>query len=209
MKKVCIFGAGSYYGNEKLPEGQFLSLAADGGYDMALRLGVLPDIFIGDGDSVQSPVQAAEKIFLKPEKDDTDTLSAVRLAMERGGEIFYFYGCTGGRTAHTLANLQVLSFLAEKGRKGFLLGNHEIFTCIKNDEIQFSSKSEGMISVFSLSEKSEGVSETGLKYTLNQYTMKNTYPIGVSNEFIGKRAKIKVENGSLLVIYTEKAVLEI
>ena len=53
--------------------------------------------------------------------------------------------------------------------------------------------------------ESTGVSETGLKYLLDNFTMTNAYPVGVSNEFIGEPAEISVETGTLLIIYTTEA----
>lgn len=201
----CIFGAGELYGCEQLPDCSFFSICADGGYDTAQKMGVTPDVFIGDFDSLRGDLSCREVIRLKPEKDDTDTLSAVKLALERGYTEFYFYGCTGGRTDHTIANIQILYELANRGYRAYLLGNHEVFTCICGCTACFSEESEGMFSVFSLSETSTGVSETGVKYTLTNAKMTNGFPIGVSNEWIGVPAEISVKNGTLLLIYTDKA----
>ena len=201
----CIFGAGEYYGNERLPEEDFLAVSADGGYPAARKMGVTPDVHIGDFDSLAGEVDCREVIRLLPEKDDTDTLCAVKLAMERGCRRFYLYGCTGGRTDHTFSNIQTLSGLAELGCRGWMLGNGEVFTCIHNDTARFSEDSGGMISVFSLSDTSRGVQETGLKYTLHDYTMTNGFSIGTSNEFTGVSSEISVRDGTLLLIYTDKA----
>lgn len=202
----CIFGAGCYYGTEQLPDGDFFAISADGGYETALRMGVKPDLHIGDFDSLQSEAHAPEIIRLKPEKDDTDTLSAVKLALKRGFRVFYLYGCTGGRTDHTLSNIQVLAELARRGCRARMIGNREIFAALHNDAIAFSETSQGIISVFSLSDKSHGVTETGLKYPLHNYTMTNGFPIGTSNEFTGQRAEISVQDGTLLLVYTDSAV---
>ncbi len=201
----CIFGAGALYGCERLPEPPFFSICADGGYEAAQKLGVTPDILIGDFDSLKKESDCKEVIRLKPEKDDTDTLSAVKLALKRGFSDFVFYGCTGGRTDHTIANLQILYELAKRGCRAYLVGNHEIFTCLSNGSVSFSRESQGMFSVFSLSEKSTGVSETGVKYTLDHAEMTNGFPIGVSNEWIGKSAEISVRDGVLLLIYSDQA----
>lgn len=206
MKKTCcIFGAGEYYGTEKLPNRDFLAISADGGYITAQKMGVKPDIHIGDFDSVNCDIICDEIIRLKPEKDDTDTLSAVKLALSKGYDSFYFYGCTGGRTDHTISNIQTISELAEMNIRGYMIGNREIFTCIHNDKAVFSDKSQGYISVFSLAPKSFGVYERGLKYLLDNYTMTNGFSIGTSNEFIAEKAEIEVTDGTLLLIYSDKA----
>ena len=71
---------------------------------------------------------------------------------------------------------------------------------IKDSEIEFPSKENGFISVFSLSDKSEGVTISGLKYEIENAELTNNFPLGVSNEYIGKPSKISVKKGILLII---------
>ena len=103
------------------------------------------------------------------------------------------------------SNIQKLSEIARRGCTARMIGTREIFACIHNDAIRFTADSAGMISVFSLSDKSAGVRETGLKYEIENYTMTNGFPIGTSNEFIGAAAEIGVADGTLLIIYTDQA----
>lgn len=204
-KKVCcIFGAGEYFGTEKVVENSYV-IAADGGFRYLEKTGIIADAVIGDFDSLDDVPQHKNIIRLNPIKDDTDIVSAVKYALEIGSNEFHFFGGTGGRTAHTLANLQILVMLAKQGISGYLYGNGEIFTAVHNDKINFTASSHGYISVFSMGEKCVGVSEKGLKYTLKNYTITNDFPIGVSNEFIGVESEISVENGTLLIVYTNKA----
>lgn len=204
-KKCIIFGAGEYYADEKIVTDGYV-IAADAGYEYAAKNGIEVDVIVGDFDSAPVP-PVGNIIRLNPVKDETDMLEAVNLGLENGCDAFYIYGATGGRSAHTFANIQTLAMLAKKDCRGYMFGNGEIMTVIHNGEIGFSSLSEGYVSAFSLCENSVGVSETGLKYSLDHYTMTNSYPIGVSNEFTGKEALICVENGTLLVIFSDKAVI--
>lgn len=202
-KRCLIFAAGEYPARKPdLPEGTVI--AADAGWQHAAAWGVTPQIVIGDFDSADAPTEG-QVIRLNPIKDETDTLEAVRLGLERGCNEFHIYGATGGRTAHTFANIQTLVMLAEKGARGFLISEKEIMTVIHNAAIRFDGDSKGYVSVFSLKESSAGVCEKGLKYTLNGYEMRNDYPIGVSNEFTGSPAEISVADGTLLVIYSPEA----
>ena len=57
-----------------------------------------------------------------------------------------------------------------------------------------------MLSVFAIGERAEGVTEKGLKYLLEDATLTNDFPVGISNEFIGEKAVLSVKNGTLLVI---------
>ena len=203
MKKLCvIFGAGEYYGCETLPAGEFSAVTADGGYAAAIRMGVTPEFHIGDFDSFDGELPAdGEIVRLRPEKDLTDTREAIRLAVARGAKEFLLFGRTGGRTAHTVANIQTLASLAERGYRARMVGNGETFTCIHNGNIRFSADSAGYVSVFALGGECVGVFEKGLKYELTDAALKNTDPIGVSNEFTGAPAEVGVERGTLLIIY--------
>ena len=175
-------------------------IAADGGYDTLRRFGFTPDITIGDFDSSEPPKEG-EIIRLNPIKDITDTDRAVQYGRENGYRDFCIYGGMGGRTAHTLANIQLMHGMAVRGERCMLIGDDETMTVLRNGEIEFSVRSHGFISVFSLSDESVGVCESGLKYTLDDYTLNNRFPLGVSNEFIGESAKISVKSGTLLIVF--------
>lgn len=175
-------------------------IAADGGYKTLAEHGIIPDITIGDFDSCDI-VPGGEILRLNPVKDITDTARAVQYGRECGYSQFMIYGGMGGRIAHTLANIQLMSSMAKSGEKCVLVGDDECMTVIHNSSVEFGKDSTGYVSVFSLDDKSQGVSEKGLKYTLSDYDMTNDYPIGVSNEFVGEIAQIAVKNGTLLIVY--------
>ena len=84
---------------------------------------------------------------------------------------------------------------------GYLFDKDTVITAIRDGSISFSASAEGVISVFSHSETATGVYERGLKYPLNNATLRSTYPLGVSNEFTGTPGSISVQSGILLVIY--------
>lgn len=174
-------------------------IAADGGYITLEKHGIEPDITIGDFDSCDI-VPGGEILRLNPVKDITDTARAVQYGREHGYSRFIIYGGIGGRIAHTIANIQLMSSMAKSGESCVLVGDNERMTVIHNSEIEFSEDSSGYVSVFSLDEKSVGVNESGLKYTLDDYEMTSDYPIGVSNEFIGENARISVKHGTLLIV---------
>ncbi|MDF1496275.1 thiamine diphosphokinase [Caproiciproducens sp. CPB-2] len=138
---------------------------------------------------------------MNTEKDDTDTFAAARKGIKRGYRIFHIYCGTGGRLEHTVANMQLLAYLAQSNRKGFLFDQDRIITAITNSSMKFHQHPTGYVSVFSHSENSTGVFLKGLKYELDNATLTNTSPIGVSNEFIGKESIITVETGTLLIVF--------
>lgn len=199
-EKVCfIVGAGNMYGNI-CPDKEDIVIAADGGYRHLEKLGITPDITIGDFDSLNgTPQRSKNTITLPKEKDDTDTLAAVRTGLEKGFSLFHIYGGTGGRSDHTVANIQTLSFIRSHKASGFLFGENEVFTVI-DSEIGFESIPCGYISVFALG-KAEGVTISGLKYSAENVSLDDCFPLGTSNEFIGKESKISVKEGRLLIVF--------
>ena len=103
-----LFGAGPFFGLPVPPQPGDLILAADGGYRHCQAAGLRPDLLLGDLDSLETPPQALPVQTFPAEKDDTDTMLAVKYALAQGCTTVHLYGCTGGRLDHTLANLQTL-----------------------------------------------------------------------------------------------------
>lgn len=173
-------------------------IAVDGGYDFLVKNNIEIDYIIGDFDSVVK-IPNQNVIKLPKEKDQTDMLAAIEIGIEKGYQNFYIYGGLGGRLSHCIANIQLLIKLACLNLKGYLFDNKTFVTVIKNDEIELC-KDNCYLSIFALDEEAEGVTLQGVKYPLFNYTLKDIYPIGISNEFIGKVAEIKVTKGTLLII---------
>lgn len=190
-----------------------LVIAVDGGYMYCSVFGIEPDIVIGDFDSLEEkyvkqieesyltePAAAKRMIRLNPVKDDTDTLAAVKLGLEEGYGEFHLYGAMGGRLEHTIANLQCLLFLKNAGAKAYLWDGSMMATLLQEEAVSFKKEMEGILSVFAIGGIAEGVSEKGLKYALTDAVIKEDFPIGISNEFIGEKAEVSVKKGTLLLI---------
>lgn len=221
---ICyIFGAGEHYGPPPVPASGDLIIAADGGLTYLEQHGLVPDLVVGDFDSLPKiPQSGVNTIVLPKEKDDTDMVAALREGKNRGYRVFHIYGGTGGRLDHTLANIQCIADLAQKGFQGYLFDRDTVITAIHNsdtaahsndtaipngdtaihnDKITFPASAHGTVSAFAHTEICTGVYERGLKYPLTDATLKNTYPLGVSNEFIGVNSEISIREGTLIVIY--------
>ena len=197
---VCyIFGALETKTLPYIPTKQDYVIAADKGLDNLKKIGIKPDVIIGDFDSLGF-VPSGENIKRLPvEKDDTDVGFAVNYAFELGYKEFVIYGAIGGLLDHTVANLQLSAYISGKGGKSVFVGENVFVTSITNDTLKISN-GKGRLSVFALSDKAEGVFLSGLKYPLENAVIENTFPIGVSNEFTDKSAKIAVKNGTLLIV---------
>lgn len=209
-KKCIIIGAGDLtVGFIDVKEGDFV-IAVDGGINYCGVLELEPDIILGDFDSVNEAQREAillmkeqapdRVVVLKPQKDDTDMLAALRLGLEKGYDYFLIYGATGGRLEHTLANIQCLLFLKSRNAVGYLMDGSGMIFVMKNEEVKLRANLEGYFSLFCLGKEARGVTIKGMKYELQDYTMTNDFPIGVSNEFIGQEASVSVAEGELVGI---------
>lgn len=204
MKKICyIIGAGDIYTKSRIKAGEDdFVICADGGYAHRTLLGREPDLAVGDFDSYGVVPDHQNKIVAPREKDETDMMLAVNEGMKRGFKEFIIFGALGGdRFEHSVANIQLLSYICDEGCRGTLIHKGKLFTAFRNDSITLSADNSGYVSVFSLCDESKGVNIENLKYEVSDYTMKSNLPIGISNEFIGKESRISVSDGKLLVIY--------
>jgi len=179
-------------------------ICADGGWNHVYRTGVSPHLIVGDFDSSCDIIpKETESISLPTHKDDTDMLAAIRKGLGLGYRQFQIYGGLGGRLDHTIANIQCLLFLHNRGAKGILYGKHCTLQLLVNGKVTFPATKRGRISVFAYGGIAYGVTEKGLCYTVDRADLNPEFPIGVSNEFTGCESSIEVENGMLLV-YTDK-----
>ena len=179
-------------------------IAADRGYDSLMAYGVNPDLVVGDFDSLGEVPNHPNVIQLPAEKDDTDMVFALRQGLDLGYRRFVMLGGVGGRLEHTLGNLQLLDWLASQGAQGFLAGEKTVATAVRNGTLTFPAAMSGYLSVLCNSGTARGVTLRGLKYPLERYTMTGSFPLGVSNQFLGQPASVSVEDGCLLLLWEEK-----
>lgn len=201
MKRCFIFSAGSFYGLREEPKAGDLVLAADAGYEHCLRLGIRPDQLMGDFDSMEQPKDFANVVRMPVEKDDTDTMLAIKAGLAQGCTEFYLYGASGGkRMDHTIANLQGLLYLRRHGAQGWLYDDDFVWTVIENESLTVKREVEwGLLSVFCLGERAEGVTERGVQYQITDVEVSSEVPFGVSNHILDECATISVQKGALLI----------
>lgn len=200
MGRCFIFSAGDFYDLRAVPDQADLILAADGGLRLCEALGIRPHLAVGDFDSADAPAHIPA-LRLPVEKDDTDTVRAIREGLARGCTEFHLYGGTGGpRLDHTMANIQALAFLARHGAKGYLYDRDFVWTALENSTLTVPKTVEwGLLSVFALGERAEGVTLRGVQYPLTDGTLTCDFPLGVSNHILADSAHISVKAGLLLV----------
>ena len=176
-------------------------IAADQGYLHLREKEIVPDLVLGDFDSLGFVPDVPELLRYPVEKDDSDMMLALREGLRRGIRSFLLYGGIGGRLDHTIANIQSLGFLQGEGANGLLYGGGTAVALLKNGCMRFPAYAKGTISVFSFGEKAVGVSETGLYYKADHVEITNAFPIGLSNSFVGSESAVSVERGSLLIVW--------
>ena len=201
MKKCVIFAGGTDFGVAPAISPDDLVIAADAGYLACRVRKITPDLAVGDWDSLGDMVVDCERVDLPAEKDDTDTLAAIRIGIQRGFREFHICCGTGGRIDHTLANMQCLVFLAKQGKKGFLYDTGSVVTAVSDGEIRFAASAKGGVGVFAADGTAQGVTIKGLKYTVENAVLTADFPVGVSNSFIGQESVVAVKKGTLFVVF--------
>ena len=200
MKECVIFCAAECDGLAR-PIGQdAFVIAADGGLRHTQSLNITPNAVLGDFDSLGFCPEGAN--VFPVEKDDTDAMLAAKRGLSLGFREFLFYGSLDGpRLDHTVANFQMLLYLADHGAGGTLAGLRQKVTLLRNGVLRFPAGMRGNLSVFAMAGDAEGVTLRGLYYPLENASLTPGFPLGVSNHFTGDEAEITVEKGNLLIIW--------
>lgn len=200
IMKTIIFAGGEISDYSFVDIEADFVICADRGIIHANKLGIFPDIVTGDFDSYTGKIPECGEIYKAvPEKDDTDTMLALKLAIERGATDIRLYGATGGRFDHTFANIQALIYAHENSCKMSIHDESNIIT-VQGAGTEFYPKyKDWYFSVFSLTEKLYIIRMTGVKYPLENYTLMQNFPLGVSNEIIDT-ATITIEKGLALIV---------
>lgn len=174
---------------------------ADGGYVFACQLGITPSLIIGDFDSSSYPHTIDSKIISLPvRKDDTDTVCVVKECLKIGFDEFLFFGMTGGRFDHTMANISVLYSLAMQNKTAYIIDNKSKIG-IMSSGLNIISDCVGYgFGIFPFACEKIELSLSGFKYELDHGTLTAGYPVGVSNTIISKTASIELFSGSAVFI---------
>ncbi len=201
MKTKCMIISGGEFAPLPKPDENTFVIACDRGYAYAQRCGIRPDLLVSDFDSYSGAVDPGIPLRRFPsEKDDTDTMLAIRAAIEEGFTEAVLYCALGGRLDHTLANLQSLSFALSHGLKLRIVTDDSEVRLLQNGSLRLPRREGFSLSVFSYSDCCRGVSLRGTKYELRDAVLLNSFPLGVSNEWAADTAVISVADGTLLIV---------
>lgn len=179
-------------------------ICADSGYDFTVDYGFVPDLLIGDFDSIKAVPEKVEKITLPVEKDVTDSVAAFNEGIKRGFNSFLLFGGTGGRFEHTFANISLMANASKSGIKLEMIDDKHIFRSITNSSIKISKKDNQQISVFAYGDRAFGVTLKGFHYSLWDYTLDPfDGALGTSNDIVEDCGEISVTNGTLIIVETK------
>ena len=202
MNTCYIFGAADGLPEKFEREDSDLVIAADAGIRFLEKLNILPDIAVGDFDSLGFIPDCKEVIQHPVMKNDTDTMLAVKTALSKGYSDITIAASIGGRLDHTFANIQTLAYISANNGTGRLIGENDSVYFLTEGEHSFAKQDNMYFSVFSYSSFST-ISLSGTKYTLNDYCLTNTFPLGVSNEILANEGVINIKKGQIIVIFSK------
>lgn len=204
MLKRCVIVGGADIGNygflrETLLPDDYV-IFCDSGLMHLAALQVKPSLIVGDFDSHENPHLDTETIVLPCEKDDTDTVYAMKAAIKRGFDTFLLIGVVGGRLDHTLGNISMLLYLDSHGCKGTIIDDYSEMEIVSSAPAYIEDRYT-FFSLLNITGCAKGISIHNAKYPLDDGEITCEYQYGVSNEVIpGKTAIVSVREGKLLLI---------
>lgn len=172
----------------------------DSGLRHMKALGLKPGLIVGDFDSHEKPLTEVETIVLPCEKDDTDTVFAVKEALRRGYEEFLLIGVVGARLDHTLGNVSILLHLDALGKKGRIIDDYSEMEIVCREPVSIED-CYSFFSLLNISGCARGIHVSGAKYPLEDAEISCEYQYGISNEVLpGETARVWLKEGKLLLI---------
>ena len=208
MKRCVIVGGADInnyeYIRSKLSQDDFF-VFCDSGLKHLEVLQVKPGLIVGDFDSHDNPHLGVETIVLPCEKDDTDTVFAVKEAIKRGFDDFLLIGVVGARLDHTLGNVSILLYLDSLGKKGYIIDDYSEIEMVSNKPA-YIENSFSFFSLLNISGTAKRITIKNAKYPLNDGEISCEYQYGISNEVVGEIAEISIRETGY-AISCEKTVL--
>ena len=172
----------------------------DGGLKHVHELGREPDLIVGDFDSSERPETDTETIVLPCEKDDTDTVYAVKEAVRRGFREFLLVGVIGERFDHTFGNVSLLLYLDSQGIPACILDDYSEMRIVSRNPVEITGDC-AWFSLLNISGTARGITIRTAKYPLTDGEINSEYQYGISNEVLpGETACVSLREGQLLLV---------
>lgn len=191
----------------ELAKGYTLLVALDGGGQPLYDLGYLPDVVLGDFDSLEPQYQeyftgqGVRLLTYRRDKDWTDLEIGMELAAEQAMTELLIFGGLGGRLDHTLANLSLLYKAKLNKTKMLLVGQEQLVTMLAPGErVTINPFTGGHFSLLPYSSALSGVMVTGAQYPLHAATIELGSTRGVHNEFLTTPVEVGIQTGYMLLV---------
>lgn len=202
--KRCVIVGGADIGDYDRVRGYLkaddAAVFCDCGLKHMEALGVKPSLIVGDFDSHSNPHLDVETIVLPCEKDDTDTVYAVKEMVRRGYDDFLLIGVVGARLDHTLGNVSILLYLDSLGKRAEIVDDYSEMEIVSDREVTIADRYP-FFSLLNITGCAKGITIRDAKYPLNGGEITCEYQYGVSNEVLpGRTAKVSVREGRILLI---------
>ena len=183
-------------------ESEDIVIAADSGYLNAKKMGFVPDLLVGDFDSLgkENVPEGIKTVELPAEKDLTDTQVAVDIAVDEGARQIIIIGGLDGRLDHTLSNIAILRMLDAKRIYSYITDGHNRVRYINGTNTIIVRSKFKYLSVISDDEVAKGVDIEGCKYPLKNAKLYRGHQFAVSNEIVGNCALVSVRKGGLFIV---------
>jgi thiamine pyrophosphokinase len=187
-----------------------LLIAADGGTEHCKKIGIRPDIVIGDMDSISTQLMAefqsngTKFIIHSRDKDQTDLELALSYAQQNGVNEVIFFGIFGGRLDLSLSNILLLTRDEWKPISLVVINGPDTACLLRaKGSISVKGKPGDLVSLVPLSEVVEGVSTRGLRWQLDQAVLLQGNTRSVSNELLIDSAQVRIDKGKLLLVHRD------
>ncbi len=178
-------------------------ICADGGYDIARNYDLKVDLVVGDFDSSKMQIPSNIETVLVPiEKDDTDLRLALSIASMKNPQEIFILGGIGGRVDHTIGNIQNMVQYSKNNLSIEMLDPYQSICIQYPGKKVYCGNKNTKFSVFAYSQKVTGLSYTGAYYPLENHTLTNRFPLGISNEFVDDEIEVSIDSGILVVVRT-------
>ncbi len=174
-------------------------ICADGGYRHAVKLGIKPDVLIGDMDSIGDESYDGEIINLPVRKDFTDSEVCIKYVLLKDFDEILMLGFIGTRLDHTITNLMLLKQIAESGKKGKIIDEHNEIYFALEENIIYGKKGD-LLSLIPFGGDLNGITAFGLDYPLENETLIFGESRGVSNVMTSGKCTVNIGGGSGLII---------
>lgn len=208
--RIVIFANGDLWDRayeRSLLRSDDIIYCANGGTRHAHTLDFVPDVAIGDFDSLDDETRdwlTSHDVPLRThpaEKDQTDLELTMDVAIDAGATSLLLLGAAGSRLDHTFTNFSFLARAKARGVDAELVVGRQHCRMLSEEHCLFTGDAGDTISLIPWGQDVYNVWITNVKWPLEEKTLRFGDGLGVSNEFVKSQVEVRVGRGRLLVVH--------